>query len=99
MSQSEEVAARIAFRGLVVAAEVTLAQALPDDAGRPSLGKQTALYLLVTGANVPGALAARVYGCSKQYVSKALSEIEDRRDDPVFGAGLDRLEQMIFGDG
>lgn len=100
MSRSEEIAARIAFRGLVVAAEVTLAPQLRPEAGqRSSLGRQAALYLLVTGANVPGALAARVYGCSKQYVSKTLSEIEDRRDDPVFGAGLDRLEQMIFGDG
>jgi hypothetical protein len=55
----------------------------------------TALYLLVTCCNVPGALAARAYDCSKQNVSKALRAVETRRDDPHYDAELARLEAMF----
>jgi|GEM_PF-1867190 hypothetical protein len=56
------------------------------------------LYLLVVCCNVPGALAARAYGCSKQNVSKALRAVEDRRDDPQYDAELARLEAMLTQD-
>lgn len=58
----------------------------------------SALYLLVVCCNVPGALAARAYGCSKQNISKALRAVEDRRDDPDYDAELARLE-AIFSQG
>ena len=86
MSQLSENAAGLAFRGILAAAELTIGEA----------AKPAALYLLVTGGNVPGALAARVYGCSKQYVSKALREVEDRREDPAFDAALAALERRLF---
>jgi hypothetical protein len=56
------------------------------------------LYLLVTCCNVPGALAARAYGCSKQNISKAMRAVEWRREDPQFDAELARLE-AIFSQG
>jgi hypothetical protein len=86
MSALELNAARIAYRALTVAAETTIGEGAP----------QAALYLLVTGANVPGALAARVYGSSKQYVSKALRQVEDRREDPKFDQAMAALEQRLF---
>lgn len=58
----------------------------------------SALYLLVVCCNVPGALAARAYGCSKQNISKALRAVEDRREDPDYDAELARLE-AIFSQG
>ena len=91
MTTLEESAARIAFHGITVAAEAALAVFQMSEQARPA-----ALYLLVTGGNVPGALAARVYGCSKQYVSKALREVEDRREDPAFDAALSALERRLF---
>lgn len=57
----------------------------------------TAQYLLVTCCNVPGALAGRAHGCSKQAISKALRAVEDRRDDPQFDAELSRLERIFEG--
>lgn len=57
----------------------------------------TAQYLLVVCCNVPGALAGRAYGCSKQAISKALRTVEDRRDDPHYDAELTRLERLIEG--
>lgn len=56
-------------------------------------------YLLVTGCNVPGALAAQVLGCTKQNISKALRKVEDRRDDPAFDAALAKIEKAMFGEG
>lgn len=80
-------AAAIAFRGIAaVAAE------LPADRRRAG-----ALYLLVIACNVPGATAARVAGCSKQNVSKAIARIEALRDDPAFDAELMRLEERLAG--
>lgn len=89
MSTLEVRAAAAAFRGFAVAAELALGAA----AVRPA-----ALYLLVTVGNVPGALAGQVYGCSRQYVSRILREIEDRRDDPEFDARLSALEARLMGE-
>lgn len=58
----------------------------------------TVQYLLCTACNVPGALAARVYGCSKQNISKALRAVEWRREDPDYDAELARLEAMFSGE-
>jgi hypothetical protein len=57
----------------------------------------TAQYLLVTCCNVPGALAGRAHGCTKQAISKALRAVEDRRDDPQYNAELTRLERIFEG--
>lgn len=57
----------------------------------------TVQYLLCTACNVPGALAARVYGCSKQNISKSLRAVEWRREDPDYDAELARLEAIFFG--
>lgn len=64
---------------------------------QPEFQVTAAQYLLVTCCNVPGALAARIYGCSKQAISKALRTVEDRRDDPHYDAELTRLERLIEG--
>lgn len=83
-------AGEIAWRGIQAAVATS---AVP-----PERRRTTALYLLVTGCNVPGALAAEVLGCSKQNVSQNLRSVEDRRDaDPHYNAELERLE-LIFGD-
>lgn len=64
----------------------------------PERAQSTALYLLVTGCNLPGALAAEVVGCTKQNVSQLLAAVEDRRELPEYDAELGRLERMIFGE-
>jgi hypothetical protein len=86
MSTAEEGAALVAYRALRVAAELRVG----------SGGPETALYLLVTGCNVPVSLAARAYGCSKQYVSRIMGEVEDRRDDATYEAAIADLERRIF---
>jgi transcriptional regulator with XRE-family HTH domain len=83
-------AAQVAFQGLLVAVKGQL----PVEHER-----KVALYLLVTGANVPGATAGRVYGCTKQYVSKAMRQVEDLREDPEFGQVLRTLEVTLFPGG
>lgn len=60
---------------------------------------RAAIYILVTGCNVSGATAARVIGTSKQYVSKVLRQIEDRRDDHDFDRAVCELEERMFGEG
>ncbi len=62
---------------------------------RPERQVTSGLYLLVMCCNVPGALAARAYGCSKQNVSKAMGAVENRRDDPDYDAELARLEAIF----
>lgn len=83
-------AGQIAWRGI----QIALSAAGVGRAQRPAVG----YYLLVTGGNVPGALAAEIVGCSRQNVSKLLRKVEDRRDDPEFNAVLDRLERRLFGE-
>lgn len=82
-----DVAARLVFAGLVA----SLQDRVPAD-----LVRKVALYLLVAGANVPGATAGRAYGCSKQYVSKAVRQVEDLREDPAIGGVIDRLEETLL---
>lgn len=85
-------AARLAMRGI----EAAIAASDID----PERRVTTAFYLLVMVGNVPAALVAEAYGCSRQNVSKALGKVEDRRDeDPAFGAEMDRLEAMLEGQG
>lgn len=91
MMRLEARAALTAWRGVGFAVEAT--GIAPADA------PYARLYLLVTGCNVPGALAAEVAGCTKQNVSKACRAIEDRRDtDPSLDALLERLEHQLMGD-
>lgn len=78
---------------LVVVQAMLATSTIPEERRNTS-----ALYLLVTCCNVPGALAARAYGCSKQNISKALRAVEDRREDPPYDAELARLE-AIFSQG
>lgn len=63
----------------------------------PERHATTVQYLIVTCCNLPGALAGRAYGCSKQAISKALRAVEDRRDDPQYDAELTRLERFFEG--
>lgn len=65
----------------------------------PGRRRSAVLYLLVTCGNVPGALAARAAGCTKQNVSKLLRKVEERREDAAFDAELSRLETAFFGEG
>lgn len=58
--------------------------------------KSLALYLLVTGCNVPGAVAAAAAGCTKQNVSKQIRKIEDRRDDGEFDRTVSQLEMSLL---
>lgn len=90
MSDLVERAARIALAGIDMAVEA--AGVSPPRARRPA-----ALYLLVTGCNVPGAIAARAAGCTKQNVSKLLGRVESLRDDAEFDARLTALERRLFG--
>lgn len=61
----------------------------------PEHQQTTALYLLVTRCNLPGAVAAEALGCSRQNVSQVLRRVEDRRDDPDFNRVLEQLEQAF----
>ncbi|MEQ9247046.1 MAG: hypothetical protein RLO21_13745 [Nitratireductor sp.] len=60
------------------------------------LVRPVTLYLLVTGCNLPGAVVARVVGCTKQNVSKHQQRIEDLRDEPGFDAQLQSFEDQLF---
>lgn len=84
-----ERAARVAAIG--VRAAVEAADLAPERRG-PAV-----LYLLTTGCNLPGAIAAAALGCTKQNVSKQLGRVETLRDDPAFDAALARLEAQLFG--
>ncbi len=86
-ASSLQVAARLAYAGIFAA----VAARVPEDHSR-----KVALYLLVAGANVPSATAGRVYGCSKQYVSKAMRQVEDLREDPEVNRILSELEGQLF---
>lgn len=82
-------AARIAYAGILAAVTARV----PAEHCR-----KVALYLLVTGANVPSATAGRVYGCTKQYVSKAMHQVEDLREDPELDRVLAELEGQLFSE-
>lgn len=79
-------AARVAYRGIFLAVRTTM----PDHAPRP-----LAVYLLVTLCNVPGTVAGRVAGISKQAVSKDLRDIEARRDETDYDLTLAVLENLL----
>lgn len=83
-------AGRIALVG--ISAAIAAVPELP-----PERRETTAVYLLVTFCNLPGALAAEVLGCSRQNVSQVLGRVEDRREDPRFDAALSRLEAQFMG--
>ncbi|CAN7375121.1 hypothetical protein LJR231_002251 [Phyllobacterium sp. LjRoot231] len=83
-------AASLALRGIQAAVNVSI---LPE-ADR----KSAALYLLVTGGNVPGAIAASIAGCTKQNISKLLRSVEERRGNSGFDRELSTLEQQLFGE-
>ena len=78
--------ALIGIRALVAISRV------PDN-----LRHMGSIYLLVHSAGVPGASAGRVIGVTKQYVSKAVSQIEQRRTaDPDIDAAFVELEETLF---
>jgi hypothetical protein len=52
-------------------------------------------YLTVTFCNVPAALVARAYGCTRQNVAKSLKHIEDRRESAAFDRLLTELENLV----
>jgi hypothetical protein len=83
-------AGRVAWKGIAVAVATSSIEAEHRETA--------ALYLLVTGCNVPGAVAGEVVGCSRQNVSQVIRRVEDRRDDPQFDAELARLERLLFGE-
>lgn len=59
--------------------------------------RRLAQYLLNTGLGYTQADVARVAGVTKQAVSKALREIESRRDEKDFDAKVVKLESWILG--
>lgn len=81
-----EQATAIAWRAILMAVK---AAGVPARQQNP-----VALYLLVVVCNVPGAVAARAAGCSKQNVSKILRGVEARRDDAAFDRQLAELEEI-----
>jgi hypothetical protein len=83
-------AGRVAWQGIAVAVATSAIDAEHRETA--------ALYLLVTGCNVPGAIAGEVVGCSRQNVSQVIRRVEDRRDDPHFDSELARLERLLFGE-
>lgn len=90
MSRVIERAARIAAIGVT---------ALVSSSGLPTRSrKPVELYLLVTGCNLPGAVAAVLAGCTRQNVSKLLRSVEDRREDPAFDRLVSGLERQLFGE-
>ncbi|MBG6143596.1 hypothetical protein IWQ51_001719 [Labrenzia sp. EL_142] len=98
--EREQRAGREAFTGgtsLQAAAEVAFAGFLAAATGRISEEhvRKVALYLLVAGCNVQSTTAARVYGCTKQYVSKVMRQIEDLREDPDINQVLQDLERTL----
>lgn len=83
-----ERSARIALAGIRGA---VAAAGLPEN-----LRHRAAIYLLVTGCNVPGAAAGRAVGASKQYINKVLRQVEDRREEPDCDRRLAELERLLF---
>lgn len=56
-----------------------------------------ALHLLVKSAGVPGAAAGRALAVSKQYVSKAVRQVEEARTaDPEIDAAFEALELAMY---
>lgn len=84
-----EKGARLALTGIRALVEVS-------DVPR-ALRHAGAIHLLVNSAGVPGASAARVLGVSKQYVSKAVAQVEARRVmEPAIEAAFDAIELQLF---
>lgn len=102
---SRQAAVQLAYRGAValMAAQGNLDPAevlTANSQGGKCLAstvRQRALYLIVTGFDVPLSQAALAAGISKQAVSKALRRIEDQRDDPEVDQMLDRLQNWLTG--
>ncbi|MBL4820394.1 MAG: hypothetical protein JKY98_05305 [Gammaproteobacteria bacterium] len=61
----------------------------------PADCKTIAAYLVVTLANVPGAVLARALGVSKQYISKQLQRVETLRDEPSFDQVITAMEETM----
>lgn len=60
--------------------------------------RRVAIYLLNTAAGLGQSKVARAAGMTKQAVSLACREIEERRTDPAFDQLLDRLTADIQGE-
>lgn len=63
-----------------------------------SFARWLAQYLLNTRLNMKQAEVARASGVTKQAVSLAMREIENRRDDPAFEQVLAHMEIILRGD-
>lgn len=61
------------------------------------LARWLAQYLLNAVHNIPQADVARASGVTRQAVSLAMREIENRRSEPAFDALLARLEHRLAG--
>lgn len=91
MTRLIERAAAVAAIGVKA---VVAGSSLSQDLRRP-----VALYLLVTGCNLPGATVAAISGCTKQNVSKHLRRVQDAREQIDIDRQISALERTLFGEG
>lgn len=59
--------------------------------------RRIAQYVLNTGFGLKQADVARAAGVTKQAINQAVSEIENRRDDPAFDDLVSKVETWIIG--
>ncbi len=86
LSRSEQTAVAHAARGLVETDAATYAQA-----------RREAIYLAVTVFGRPHKSVARALGVTPKAVRKALTAIEERREDGRYDRALDDLELELMG--
>jgi hypothetical protein len=68
-----------------------------DEEARIATARHEAIYLAVTVFGRSHKSIARAAGISPPAVRKALTAIEDRRDEPRFDRELDELELQLMG--
>jgi hypothetical protein len=83
-------AARVAWAGIRLA---VAASQIPEERELT-----TAYYLMVTICNLKLVDVAKLIGCSKQNLSKAVRQVEERREDAEFDAMIGDLEQQFLGE-
>lgn len=90
LPSSTEAIVELSLKGFLAAANTKLPE---------KYAKKVAVYLLVTGANAPAAIAGRILGCTRQNVFKMVRSVEDLREDPDLGPVIDKLELALFPNG